>query len=220
MKHRKILGLLCALMLTLAACGPSTEQPTTMAPAATEPAAAESTMGASTMDVSTATEPATTASTVTEAAATMPAGETATTGPTSAAGTSVTAVPVTGTDVVSVASSAEYGPILVDSEGHALYVFMKDIQNGGTSDCEAVDGCAADWPPLIGTADPIAGEGVDQTLLDAITRDDGTFQVTYDGWPLYRFAGDAAPGDTNGQGLDQYNGLWYLVAPDGKAIEK
>jgi predicted lipoprotein with Yx(FWY)xxD motif len=162
------------------------------------------------MDVSTATEPA----------ATSQAGETATTAPTSAAGTSNTAVPVTGTDVVSVGSSAEYGPILVDSEGHSLYLFMKDTQNGGTSDCADVDGCTADWPPLLGTADPLAGQGVDQTLLDTITRDDGTLQVTYNGWPLYRFAGDTAPGDTNGQGLDQYNGLWYLVAPDGKAIQK
>ena len=220
MKYSRILGLLSALILTLAACAPSTSEPATLAPAATQPATADSTMA-----ISTATEPATTGSpvvaeTATEPAATSAAGETATTNPDSTAGTSNTAVPVTGTDVISVAPSSEYGPFLVDSEGHALYLFMKDTQNGGTSDCSAVDGCTADWPPLLGPADPLAGEGVDQTLLDTITRDDGTLQVTYNGWPLYRFAGDTAPGDTNGQGVDQYNGLWYLVAPDGTAIEK
>lgn len=63
-------------------------------------------------------------------------------------------------------------------------------------------------------------EGVDATLLGTITRDDGTLQVTYNGWPLYLFAGDTAAGDTNGQGLDEFGGLWFLVSPAGEAIEQ
>jgi hypothetical protein len=46
-------------------------------------------------------------------------------------------------------------------------------------------------------------------------RSDGSSQVTYGGWPLYYYSGDAAPGDVNGQGV---NGVWYVVSPDGDEI--
>jgi predicted lipoprotein with Yx(FWY)xxD motif len=62
---------------------------------------------------------------------------------------------------------------------------------------------------------PAAGEGVDAALLGTITRDDGAMQVTYNGWPLYYFADDTAPGDANGQGLGD---VWFLVSPTGEAI--
>ncbi len=60
-----------------------------------------------------------------------------------------------------------------------------------------------------------AGDGLTGTLGTA-TRDDGTTQVTLNGWPLYYFAGDAAAGATEGQGL---NDVWWLVTPDGSAID-
>ena len=69
------------------------------------------------------------------------------------------------------------------------------------------------------TPEGMAGDGVDSTLLGTITRDDGTTQVTYNGWPLYRYHEDLAAGDTNGQGLDEYGGLWYLVSPTGDAVQ-
>jgi predicted lipoprotein with Yx(FWY)xxD motif len=72
---------------------------------------------------------------------------------------------------------------------------------------------AADCSP-----EAMAGDGVDATLLGTITRDDGTTQVTYNGWPLYFFHEDTAAGDTNGQGIDEFGGLWYLVLPTGEAI--
>ena len=62
---------------------------------------------------------------------------------------------------------------------------------------------------------PIAGAGVDGTLLSTLTRDDGSMQVTYNGWPLYTFSGDIAPGDATGQGMD---GVWFLVTPAGEAV--
>ena len=67
------------------------------------------------------------------------------------------------------------------------------------------------------STEAMAGEGVDATLLGTITRDDGSTQVTYNGWPLYYFHEDAAAGDTNGQGL---GGVWFLVSPEGDAIEQ
>jgi predicted lipoprotein with Yx(FWY)xxD motif len=127
-------------------------------------------------------------------------------------------IPVTGEGTVSVSESANFGPILVDSEGSSLYLFLQDTQNSGTSTCLDADGCTTDWPPLISDGEPVAGEGVDQSLLGTITRDDGGLQVTYNGWPLYNYIGDAAPGDTNGQGLDEFGGIWYLVSPAGEAI--
>jgi predicted lipoprotein with Yx(FWY)xxD motif len=53
-------------------------------------------------------------------------------------------------------------------------------------------------------------------MLGTITRDDGTMQATYNGWPLYYYSGDAAPGDINGQGME---GLWFLVSDLGDAIQ-
>ena len=105
------------------------------------------------------------------------------------------------------------GSFLVDSMGRSLYIFMNDTQNGGTSACTGA--CAANWPALTVTETPVAGDGVDATMLGTITLPDGSMQATYNGWPLYYFAKDINPGDTNGQGV---NGIWYLVAPAGSAI--
>lgn len=193
-----LLGILTVFVLTLAACAPAaTEMPATLAPS--EP---------------TATEPSVTETQVAES----PAAETPTAEATTSAETPTGAVPVTGAATVNVSESADFGPILVNGEGSSLYVFMKDTQDSGTSTCTDADGCTADWPPLTTDGDPVAGEGVDETLLGTITRDDGTLQITYNGWPLYLYAGDAAPGDTNGQGLDEFGGIWYLVSPEGEAI--
>ena len=59
------------------------------------------------------------------------------------------------------------------------------------------------------------GEGLDESLVGTITRDDGTVQGTYNGWPLYYFSGDSAPGDVNGQGL---NDVWWVIDASGTAI--
>ena len=104
----------------------------------------------------------------------------------------------------------ELGTILVDGDGLTLYMFAPDAQ--GPSQCE--DDCLAAWPSLTGPA--TAGEGVDEALLGTAARpDDGTEQVTYNGWPLYYFAQDSAPGDVNGQGS---NDVWFVVDPTGTPI--
>jgi predicted lipoprotein with Yx(FWY)xxD motif len=98
----------------------------------------------------------------------------------------------------------------------ALYVFMDDTPNSGSSSCN--DECATEWPPLT-IADgetPMAGEGVDESLLSTITRADGTTQVTYNGWPLYLFHGDTLPGDTLGAGEGDN---WFLISADGEPIQ-
>jgi predicted lipoprotein with Yx(FWY)xxD motif len=120
--------------------------------------------------------------------------------------TSATADGVT----VEVADSS-LGEILV-SDGRTLYLFMPD--NAGPSTCTG--GCADAWPALVTDDGLAAGEGIDASLLATSPREDGSEQVTVDGWPLYFFSGDAAAGDVNGQGV---NDVWYVVAPDGTAIE-
>ena len=147
-----------------------------------------------------------------EPTATLPAEEPALTEP--PVSTEPAAVPVTGEATVSISDSTDFGSILVDSEGMSLYVFFNDTQNSGTSTCTGE--CAVAWPALVSQGAPAAGDGVDAALLGTITRDDGTMQVTYNGWPLYYFADDTAAGDTNGQGLD---GVWFLVSPTGEAIQ-
>jgi predicted lipoprotein with Yx(FWY)xxD motif len=43
-------------------------------------------------------------------------------------------------------------------------------------------------------------------------------QVTYNGHPLYYYVGDTNPGDTNGEQLNQFGGLWYAVSPSGMQV--
>src|SRR6185369_10037186 len=78
---------------------------------------------------------------------------------------------------------------LVDGQGRALYITTKDTPN--TSAC--MDDCAVDWPPVLVTGTPTAGEGVDSTLLGTLTRDDGQMQATYNSWPLYYSDDDVNP---------------------------
>jgi predicted lipoprotein with Yx(FWY)xxD motif len=67
---------------------------------------------------------------------------------------------------------------------------------------------------------PKAAGAVKQALLGTTKRKDGTTEVTYAGHPLYLYAGDAAPGQTTGEGLNQFGAKWYVVKADGKKIDK
>lgn len=109
-------------------------------------------------------------------------------------------------------ADGELGTHLVDGDGVTVYLFTPD-EGGGESTCTG--GCAETWPPVPG-GDAEAGDGVDEALVDTTTREDGSAQLTYDGWPLYYFSGDEEPGDVAGQGV---NDVWFVVGPDGEQIE-
>jgi predicted lipoprotein with Yx(FWY)xxD motif len=81
--------------------------------------------------------------------------------------------------------SDSFGPILVDGDGRSIYLFTSDTQNGDSSAC--TEECATQWEPLLAQGEPTAGAGALQKLLGTITREDGTSQVTYNGWPLYYY---------------------------------
>jgi Secreted repeat of unknown function len=78
--------------------------------------------------------------------------------------------------------------------------------------------CLNAWPRLTG-ATPVAGaDEVQGAMISAISHDDGTMQVTYNGMPLYYFARDTAPGMTHGQDVEDAWGRWYLVRPTGELV--
>lgn len=113
-------------------------------------------------------------------------------------------------------ASGDLGTFLVGPDGRTLYLFEKDT--GTASTCSGA--CADAWPPLTTSGAPTAGGAAKAALLGTTTRDDGTMEVTYAGHPLYYFAGDTAPGDTNGEGVDHFGAEWYMVSPAGATVEE
>jgi predicted lipoprotein with Yx(FWY)xxD motif/uncharacterized cupredoxin-like copper-binding protein len=104
-----------------------------------------------------------------------------------------------------------FGPFLTDPAGRTLYLFSKDTEPG-KSVC--TDKCEQNWPVFTAT-EPLSLPGTVDGELSLITRDDGSTQVAYNGIPLYYFAGDANPGDTNGQAVGD---VWWLVAPGADSV--
>ncbi|MDH5290629.1 MAG: hypothetical protein OEY41_11590 [Acidimicrobiia bacterium] len=160
-------------------------------------------------DSDTATEATTGATTATsQAAATTAApASSATTAAASATTAAARVFPETPGTLALAESSL--GTIVVDGEGNALYLFLPDKQ--GESTC--YDKCEAAWP-VTGKADGV-GDGLDASLLGTTTRTDGSIQATYNKWPLYYFVNDKAPGDVNGQTL---NDAWYVLDAKGEGI--
>jgi len=106
------------------------------------------------------------------------------------------------------------GTYLTDGSGKTLYVFASDTGNSST--CSGA--CAAAWPPLTVSGSAKAGSGVMGGDLGTTKRSDGKTQVTYAGHPLYYYAGDSSAGQMNGQGINQFGGVWWVVDANGKAI--
>lgn len=102
-------------------------------------------------------------------------------------------------------ANSSIGEILVDNDGYTLYTFTDD--EDGFSTC--YDTCEENWPPLL-IGDTISIPHGLPGEMGAVMRTDNTTQVTYNGMPLYTYAGDDEPGDVNGEGL---NGKWYVVEP-------
>lgn len=106
--------------------------------------------------------------------------------------------------------NADLGHILVSPDGRTLYLFTNDVAGSGESAC--YEQCAENWPPLtVETADDLVGDPRLPGELGTIERTDETLQVTYNGWPLYYWKDDAAPGDILGEGRGE---VWYAVSPE------
>lgn len=117
-------------------------------------------------------------------------------------------------DQLTIVQSPELGDYLKGPRG-PVYLFTGDTK-GRTSAC--YDACAEAWPPVTGELE-VSGE-LDPSLIGSITRTDGTKQLTYGGWPLYRFTRDSRGGEPTGQGIESFGGEWYLLGPDGQKVEE
>lgn len=142
-------------------------------------------------------------------------------------GSSNTSAPATGNSATSSATSStaaqsgltigtrktSIGTVLVNAQGKTLYWFAIDTST--TSKCTGA--CATYWPPVIGT--PKAAPGSNLTMkFGTITRSGGQLQATYDGHPLYTYAGDTSAGQTGGNAKNLSGGLWWAMTPSGSKL--
>jgi predicted lipoprotein with Yx(FWY)xxD motif len=133
---------------------------------------------------------------------------TATSSAAPAAGASSSAPAAASSSGSLVAATIGGTKVLTNASGLTLYWFAPDTP--ATSKCSG--SCATYWPPVKGPV--TAGSGVTGTIGE-ITRSDGTQQATYDGHPLYTYAGDSAPGQNKGNNLNASGGLWYEMTVSG-----
>ncbi|MFI0805490.1 Predicted lipoprotein with conserved Yx(FWY)xxD motif [Amycolatopsis lurida] len=102
--------------------------------------------------------------------------------------------------------------VVVNGAGLTLYRFDKDTAKPSKSTCNG--DCAKTWPPVtIAPGGKIFLAGIKKSAVGTVKREDGSLQVTVGGWPIYRFAKDTKPGETEGQGIA---GTWFGVAPNGQ----
>lgn len=120
-----------------------------------------------------------------------------------------------GSVAVTAGTVSGVGKVLVDAQsGRTLYLFLPDAQQASTCSAD----CLLAWPPLLADAGvPDVGGELRDDLVGVVQDRQGRAQVTYNGWPLYRFVGDLEPGQANGQAVDLDGGLWFAVTPDGMA---
>jgi predicted lipoprotein with Yx(FWY)xxD motif len=108
---------------------------------------------------------------------------------------------------------SEFGRVLADPKGEALYLFTKD--GSGASQCYGE--CAHAWPPYIVKHKPGAGSGVTAVKLGTTKRSDGRLQATYAGKPLYYYVTDS-PGNILCQDVEEFGGRWLVIKASGKPV--
>jgi predicted lipoprotein with Yx(FWY)xxD motif len=110
--------------------------------------------------------------------------------------------------------SSDYGQILANGRGRALYLFTAD--QGKTSNCSG--DCATAWPSYIVKRKPSAGHGVKAGKIGTTRRSDGRLQATYGGHPVYFYEGDNEPGEVLCQAVNEFGGFWYVLRANGNAV--
>jgi predicted lipoprotein with Yx(FWY)xxD motif len=96
-------------------------------------------------------------------------------------------------------------PGFVNQGNFTVYVFDADLAAPGQSTCNGA--CAQNWPPLVAPA------GALPAPWGAIARQDASMQLTYKGRPMYTFVVDQQPGQTNGDGVNAFGGIWHIARP-------
>ena len=113
-----------------------------------------------------------------------------------------------GTKIIAAAS--DFGTILFDASGQAIYLF--DVED--TTEPRCYGTCADAWPPVLTDGAPVAGQRVKDSLLGTTKRTDGTSQVTYNGHPLYFYAHERRH-EVKCHDVFLNGGTWYAVHPEG-----
>jgi predicted lipoprotein with Yx(FWY)xxD motif len=121
-----------------------------------------------------------------------------------------------GGPILKVSHNSQLGAIVVDAKGMTLYHLTSEH---GKVVCTGT--CATFWPPVMwaGKGKPTLGAGLKAAILGTIKRPTGQLQVTYNKFPLYRYALDKKPGQTNGEGVDDSPGTWYAVSTAGTIVK-
>ncbi|SDI78565.1 Predicted lipoprotein with conserved Yx(FWY)xxD motif [Frankineae bacterium MT45] len=102
---------------------------------------------------------------------------------------------------------------VLSSGGRPLYVFSPDHHAVVT----CTGACSGTWPPLRTAGQARAGAGVKAGDLGTVTSE-GFDVVTFQGWPLYRYAGDTDSTQARGQALFLNGGPWYTIRADGEIV--
>lgn len=122
--------------------------------------------------------------------------------------------PAASGPTLAIAERGPRAPYLVDAGGMAVYAL-----EGDRTGAQCVGDCLEAWPPvLMGNVQPSGAAGLQGAMVSFVARPDGTRQVAYNGHPLYRYAGDGGAGLTNGHGVKDRYGTWFLVSPQGEAV--
>jgi len=102
-----------------------------------------------------------------------------------------------------------YSGILANSKKVALYLLT--VEKGGKLHCTGM--CVTYWPPLLV---PTATKSIPVSKsvkgkIGFVKRTSKLKQVTFNGYPVYRYSGDSGPNQVNGEGTPADGGTWYLV---------
>jgi predicted lipoprotein with Yx(FWY)xxD motif len=119
-------------------------------------------------------------------------------------GSSSSGASATTPTVVASATKPKVGAVIVDAQGRTLYRFTAEAE--GLPVCTGA--CVGTWSPALAAT----ASGLPRHVATVKRPDGGKLQLTYDGHPLYRYAGDRSKADANGDGV---GGQWYVV----KAVE-
>jgi predicted lipoprotein with Yx(FWY)xxD motif len=104
-------------------------------------------------------------------------------------------------------SKTTAGKRLTGKGSRTVYMFSIDTKN--KSNCH--NKCAQTWKPVKSKHAARAGAHVSKAKLGRIAH----HQVAYNGHPLYYFADDTGPKQSNGEFLFAFGGYWYTVTAKG-----
>ncbi|MGG7101346.1 COG4315 family predicted lipoprotein [Rhodococcus sp. 24CO] len=104
------------------------------------------------------------------------------------------------------------GTIAVDGEGMTVYIYDPDEEHPTGDSCD--EGCLRHWPAVTSVTDSPVTEGID-AAIGTVPGPDGSFQVTVNGKPVYRYLDDEVPGDMLGQAVGS---LWFMIDEFGNPV--